>query len=124
MDNEGENPKHDDGENDGEERDDDILRQPVKRPPTPGTYDAGNMLSAVAVTFILSWLLLAVVVMGSNSGMAARYVAAGMVVVALAVLVPKRTRQAGGGALLGMVVGIILGSGTCTAMVGTGCVLC
>ena len=123
MDNEVGNPGQN-GENEGEELDDDILRRPVTRPPTPSTYDAGNMLSAMAVTFILSWLLLAVVVMGSNSGMAVRYVAAGMVVVALSLLVPKRTRQAGGGALLGMTLGLVLGSGTCTAMVGTGCILC
>ena len=88
-----------------------------------GGYRWSAVLAGAATMFFMAWFLIAIVLLETNRGVHAWYVAGGLTLVAVALLVPRRTRRAGGGALLGMAIGSILGSGVCAAMVGTGPVI-
>lgn len=101
------------------------------RPVSPGALVAGGVLG-----FVLSWLWIAIVLFG---GFAAAYSAEGDgftsswafgVLVAVAALAPlvlavvllvlPRTRQAGAGVVMGLAIGMVVGSGVCGSALAPG----
>lgn len=95
---------------------------------TPQPLRAGPLVGGAVVGFLVSWVGFAVVAIAmystfgdSSSGAQTAAALAGLLVlpvVATALMVPRRTRRAGAGFLMGIAIGAIAGAGVCGAGIG------
>lgn len=94
--------------------------QPEPRPEPPRTpISLSSVVGGLILGVLASWILLAFLVLETNRGSDAWWGALAAAVVFAALVVPRRTRQAGAGLVLGLAVGLIVGAGACAAMVGS-----
>jgi len=84
---------------------------------------ASVVVGGAVLGFAGSWVVLFLLLLTTNRGMDAWYATLALLVIAALLLVPRRTRQAGAGMVIGVMIGAIVGAGVCAAMVGTGPVI-